>query len=401
MRRPQPPATMITPVRSISVFAESERVVGEFQKGGSYVSTAAGRAWPQRRESGRCSSCGPPRRLPPRCRSPVCSCTRPTTRVSEERRGEGHLRVRGHLAAVERLVARGEDQQVALPVVAIERMGAIGAPSPPAVASVSTWCRRRKRTIRSSGCMVLFPVFLHIGCLVAFCDRVRTTPAAPTSPRRRHRRPGLRAAPLPGAAARVTTIESSCVMRFLPFTSPPARQRCGRARIRTARGLRRRWARRAPAECGAGRWACRFSRCGSRGADRSRRPCCPRSRSAGSCDTRTPLADALGVAAAQVEVTRDQITRMFDLQRVASTAAPALEDHRAVGHCVPRAYPGACVRSHTRVGPVDLVDGVLAGVGEARADARIFLSGAFSILRRLAPSYSQYRIFSFCRKGMA
>ncbi len=62
---------------------------------------------------------------------------------------------------------------------------------------------------------------------------------------------------------------------------------------------------------------------------------------------------------------------MFDLQRVAATAAPALEDHRAVGHRVHGRTLG-CGVVHARVGPVDLVDGVLAGVGEARADARIF-----------------------------
>ncbi len=159
-----------------------------FQKGGSYApQPQAGMA--ARRKAGDVALAGAASAsaaMP----QPVCPARAPRRAFRAPRRRPPACA--RHLAAVERLVA-GRRPQVALPVVAIERMGAIGAPSPPAVASVSTWCRRRKRTIRSSGCMVLFPVFLHIRCLVAFRDRVRTTPAAPTSPRRRrHRRPGFR-----------------------------------------------------------------------------------------------------------------------------------------------------------------------------------------------------------------
>ena len=65
---------------------------------------------------------------------------------------------------------------------------------------------------------------------------------------------------------------------------------------------------------------------------------------------------------------------MLDLERVAATAAPAFEDHRAVGHGV---YGGAFRRGvvDARVRAVDLIDGVFARVGEFRTDARVFQRG--------------------------
>ena len=62
---------------------------------------------------------------------------------------------------------------------------------------------------------------------------------------------------------------------------------------------------------------------------------------------------------------------MLDLERVASASAPALEGHHAVRYGV----DGRALRRRevdTRVGAVDLVHGVEPGVGELRADARVF-----------------------------
>ena len=88
--------------------------------------------------------------------------------------------------------------------------------------------------------------------------------------------------------------------------------------------------------------------------------------------------DALGVAA-QVEVSGLQISGVFDLQRVATAAAPALEGHDTVGHGVyGRPFRGGVIDA--RVGAVDLVDRVFAGVGEARADPRVLERGLEQLL---------------------
>ena len=82
------------------------------------------------------------------------------------------------------------------------------------------------------------------------------------------------------------------------------------------------------------------------------------------------LRNAFGVAA-QVQVTRHQVARMLDLERVAASAAPAFEGDHAVGDGMHgRAF--RCGVIDARMRAVYLVDRMFAGVGEFRADARIF-----------------------------
>ena len=94
------------------------------------------------------------------------------------------------------------------------------------------------------------------------------------------------------------------------------------------------------------------------------------------------LLDALGKAA-QVEIPRDEVARMFDLERIASASAPAFECYDPVGHGV---HVGSLRRGiiHAVMGSVNLVDRMVTGVGEFRADARILERGFKELLAQAA-----------------
>ena len=80
-----------------------------------------------------------------------------------------------------------------------------------------------------------------------------------------------------------------------------------------------------------------------------------------------------------MEIARHQVAGVLDLERVAASAAPAFEGHRAVGHGVyGRTFRRGVVDARVRA--VDLVDRVFAGVGEFRTDARVFQRGLEHLL---------------------